>query len=305
MYVILLIFLVLALFFGIFYHRRKKKVISKIQTMDQCLKLQKIDGLLRPFGYCFHEKSGFFSSTLDAWQREKGYTWFYDYMAPRFGIVLDSLPVYFDYDGKTWLIEFWKGQYGINAGAEIGIYHAGDIVSENDYRTTHFAAASDEEMLDCAFVLCDKNGECVRIEQRHWWLTAFLPGYFASPAELSMKAAVKFPNRRMQFAFWSGLRRAGCAQQDIAVGGLGVTVNFRSVGKVEYKLVTRFWRGWSQCVNRILCGLYMRVTKPFVSTQDRVLCLYCLIPAAFRGLFRARCFDRRFHCKSCCGKGRL
>ena len=43
-------------------------------------------------------------------------------MAPRFQMVFDALPVYFDYQKKTWLIEFWKGQYGINTGAEIGIY---------------------------------------------------------------------------------------------------------------------------------------------------------------------------------------
>ena len=30
--------------------------------------------------------------------------------------VFMCLPVYFDYGGKTWLMEFWKGGYGITAG---------------------------------------------------------------------------------------------------------------------------------------------------------------------------------------------
>ena len=29
------------------------------------------------------------------------------------GMVFETLPVYFDYAGKTWLIQIWKGQYGI------------------------------------------------------------------------------------------------------------------------------------------------------------------------------------------------
>ena len=39
-------------------------------------------------------------------------------------MIIDAYPVYFDYQDKTWMIEFWRGQYGINTGAEIGVYHA-------------------------------------------------------------------------------------------------------------------------------------------------------------------------------------
>ena len=70
-------------------------------------------------------------------------------MAPRFQMVFDSLPVYFNYRGRTWLIEFWKGQYGINAGGEIGIYHCDRLLSESEYRNAHFKAAGEEEMLPC------------------------------------------------------------------------------------------------------------------------------------------------------------
>lgn len=311
MYLILLILLLAAFCCSIFFHCRKKKIICKIQVLDKCQKCCKVEELVRPFGYCFHEKCGFFSSTVDAWQREAGYTWFYDYMAPRFGMVYDSLPVYFDYDGRTWLIEFWKGQYGINAGAEIGIYHADSIISEKEHRTTRFEAASDEEMLNCSFVLCDKNCECVQVGHRHWWLTAFFTGYFAKPSELTMKASVRFPNRQMQFAFIRGLRRAGYAEHEFTVNGLCVTVNFCQTKKVKYKMRTRFWRCYSQWKNRIFCRLYLWVTKPFQCTEDRILCLYYYIPAAFRRLFRMRRFDRRCHRKKscghkrCCRKGRL
>lgn len=51
-------------------------------------------------------------STEDAWQRKYGYEALYDALAPHFNMIFDYYPVYFDYQGKTWLIEFWKGLYG-------------------------------------------------------------------------------------------------------------------------------------------------------------------------------------------------
>lgn len=311
MYFLLVVLLLIAFFGSIFFWWRKRKIVSRIQCMEPCQKCCKVDEIVRPFGYCYHDRYGFFSSTLDAWQKEAGYTWFYDYMAPRFQMVFDSLPVYFDYNGRTWLIEFWKGQYGINAGAEVGIYHADGIVPEKEYKTTLFTAASDEELLKCSFTLCGKNGSCVQVSQTHWWLTAFFPGCFVWPSALDMKATIRFTDRRMQCAFVGGLRNAGYTEQDFAVNGFCVTVNFTCTVKKRYRLCTRFWRRYSQWKNKIFCRLYLWVTRPFQCTEDRVLCLYYFLPAAFRKLLRMRRFHRRCHknkrcCrKRCCKKGRL
>ena len=311
MYFLLVILLFIALFGSIFFWWRRRKIICRIQCMEPCQKCHKLDEIVRPFGYCYNDRYCFFSSTLDAWQREAGYTWFYDYMAPRFQMVYDSLPVYFDYNGRTWLIEFWKGQYGINAGAEIGIYHADGIVSEKEYKTTLFTAVSDEELLRCSFTLCGKNGNCVQISQTHWWLTAFFTGCFVWPSDLDMKASIRFTDRRMQCAFVSGLRSAGYTERDMTVNGCCVTVNVTGVKCAKYRLRTRFWRRFSQWKNRIFCRLYLWVTRPFQCTEDRVLYLYYLLPIAFRRLLRMRRFHRRCHknkrcCqKRCCRRGQL
>ena len=311
MYFLLVILLFIALFGSIFFWWRRRKIICRIQCMEPCQKCHKVDEIVRPFGYCYNDRYCFFSSTLDAWQREAGYTWFYDYMAPRFQMVYDSLPVYFDYNGRTWLIEFWKGQYGINAGAEIGIYHADGIVSEKEYKTTLFTAVSDEELLRCSFTLCGKNGNCVQISQTHWWLTAFFTGCFVWPSDLDMKASIRFTDRRMQCAFVSGLRSAGYTERDMTVNGCCVTVNVTGVKCAKYRLRTRFWRRFSQWKNRIFCRLYLWVTRPFQCTEDRVLYLYYLLPIAFRRLLRMRRFHRRCYknkrcCqKRCCRRGQL
>jgi hypothetical protein len=59
---------------------------------------------------------------MDALQRKAGYCWNYDRAAPIFNMIIDCEPICFKYGGAKWMIELWKGQYGIMTGAEIGVY---------------------------------------------------------------------------------------------------------------------------------------------------------------------------------------
>ena len=294
MYFLLLALLLSALLGCLFLQCQRKKIICKINSMDCCAKCSFLNELVYPFGYDFHCDCGFFSSTVDAPQRQAGYSWLYDYMAPRFQMVFDSLPVYFDYRGRTWLIEFWKGQYGINTGAEIGIYHADHIIPESDYKNAWFSCAENNEMLDCSFRLCRDGDECVCSCGRHWWLTAFLVGSFSKPACLTMESCITFPGREMLAAFVDGLKRAGCSEDCMSVRGLTVCFVFHRDHQ-KYNCITRFWRRFSQWKNKCFCKLYLWVTRPFSCTEDRVLYLYFYLPVAFRKLLRLRRFHKRCH----------
>lgn len=294
MYFLLFALLLIAVLGCILFHCRRKKIICRIKEMDCCAKCTLLDELVYPFGYRFHCDHGFFSSTVDAPQRRAGYAWLYDYMAPRFQMVFDSLPVYFDYRGRTWLIEFWKGQYGINTGAEIGVYHADGIIPESDYKTTWFTCAEDHEMLDCSFQLCKCGNECICNSDRHWWLTAFLVGCFSKPSALTMESCISFPNREMLCAFVDGLKRTGYPEDCISVRGLTVCFVFHRDTE-KFNLLTRFWRRFSQWKNKLFCKLYLWVTRPFFCTEDRILYLYYYLPAAFRKLLRLRRFHKRCH----------
>ncbi|MDE6625340.1 MAG: DUF4474 domain-containing protein [Lachnospiraceae bacterium] len=254
-----------------------------------------IDELIDSFGYCYHCHYGFFSSTINAWQRKTGYTYLYDHIAPRLQMVFNSLPIYFNYNGRTWLIEFWKGQYGISTGAEIGIYHADKIVSPENYKTTLFDCASDDEMLPLSLHLSNENGDYVKTSMRHWWLTAFLPGCFSKPENLYMKAGISFPNRAMLSAFIDGLYQSGLSREDFETNGLFITILFHEPKTVSHSLVTRFRRRFSQWKNRIFCRVYFLVTKPFVYTEDRILFLYYFLPFAFRKTLRLHRFHKRCH----------
>ncbi len=300
MYAALFILLLLALLGIIIGHFRRKKIICKIECMDKCEKCSIVEELAEPFGYAYHCCCGYFSSTVDAWQKAAGYTWLYDYMAPRFQMVFDALPVYFNYCGKTWLIEFWKGQYGINTGAEIGIYHADRLLTESEYRTALFHAAKEDEMLPCSMELYEENGDFVSLSERHWWLTAFLPGVFSRPSGLCLKASICFPDAEMLEAFHEGLCRAGYPAELVTVQNCCVTFAFHRPLPEHYGPFTRFHRWLSQCLNHMYCRLFVWITRPFVCTEDRILFLYYYIPFCFRKLMRLRRCHRRCHKKNGC-----
>lgn len=300
MYFLLSFLFLIALFCMIFLHCRRKKIICRIRCMDKCQKCTLLDELALPFGYTYRCRCGFFSSTVSAWQKTAGYTWLYDHIAPRFQMVFDALPIYFDYQDRTWLIELWKGQYGINTGAEIGIYHADRILSEAEYKTALFTAAEDCEMLTCTIRLCRNGGECVQLTERHWWLTAFLPGCFSKPSELYLNATICFPNEMMCDAFYEGLCRAGYCPEDISIQGLCLCFTFLVPLGEHFGFLTRFYRRLSQCLNQLFCKLYALVTRPFICTEDRVLYLYYYLPFIFRRLLRLRRFHRHCHKKHGC-----
>lgn len=300
MYYLLFILLLIALFFSLLCYRRKKRAVAKIACMSQHEKCSLLNNLIESFGYCYHCHCGCFSSTLHAWQRAAGYTYLYDYMAPRFQMVFQFLPIYFDYADKTWLIEFWKGQYGINTGAEIGIYHTDRILAPEQYRTAMFEAVSETEMLLCSFRLSDSNGDYVQIRKKHWWLTAFLTGRFSDPATLHMENIITFPNPEMLTAFTTGLRRAGYTPQQYTICGLSLTFVFFHQKEPEYHFFSRVQCRFSQRKNKLFCKLYLWITRPFHTTEDRVLCLYYYLPFTFRKLLRFHRFHKRCHRKKHC-----
>ena len=70
------------------------------------------------------EKTGdFLYARIDAHQKDLGYCYSYDESIVAVSSAILCEPIYFYYDGKEWLIEMWKGQYGIETGAEIGVYN--------------------------------------------------------------------------------------------------------------------------------------------------------------------------------------
>lgn len=153
---------------------QEKRVIRRICKMSFCEKYCKLNELIHPWGFSYLPSQDIFTSELDAWQRKFGYHSLFDQSAPHFNMVFDCEPIYFNYQGRTWRIEFWKGQYGINTGGEIGVYCADSIVAPEQYADAHFHSVEDSQLLCLEMELYEKGCRLFRIRERHWWLTGFV-----------------------------------------------------------------------------------------------------------------------------------
>lgn len=293
MYVTITVFLVLIFFIMILFHFRKRSVIRKICILSQEEKCFLLNEIVKPLGYCYDSQQDIFSSTRDAWQGDFGYTSLYDRGAPLFNMVFDCQPVCFDYDGRTWLIEFWKGQYGINTGAEIGIYYADSILSPAERNKALFQRVSDEEMLPLRLNLYRDGKPLASLAQIHWWLTIFCTGIFSRPEQLSICLTITFPNREMQKAFSNALMDLGYSSGRIQQIGTTVLFSFCQSPpcKVSHSILQCLIRKIAQMQNRLFCKCFLFITRPFQSTADRLLYLYFYLPFAFRRTLRLH----RFH----------
>ena len=287
MYLFTAVFLLILLFFFCTGYCRRKRIIAKICSMSSKEKCGTLNELLAPFGYRYIPSQDIISSRVDAWQREFGYRALFDKAASYAGMIMDCLPVYFNYQNRTWLIEFWKGQYGISTGCEIGVYYADRILSPEEYTNTLFHCADNDNMQELAFTLCKDSTVIAELSERHWWLTAFLPGMFSAPPDLYMHIRVTLPTCEMAEAFAAGLKNAGYCSKEISLCHRSVTFTF-SKSVQPCGVLRKLWIRIVQFFNRMFCGVFLFLTKPFCLRADRILYLYYCLPHAFRNMLRLK-----------------
>ncbi len=298
MYLFFGIFLLLCILFFLCNYWRRCKIIRKICGMDRCQKICLLNELVEPFGYSYLQDQDIMTSRINAWQREFGYCALYDKAAVHFNMVFDCEPVYFDYQNRTWLIELWKGQYGINTGGEIGIYQADGLLSPEEYATALFHSVPDDQMLPVSMNLYCHDAHLFSVKQTHWWLTGFRMGAYSEPADLSMRASVNFPNQDMMQSFVQGLKNAGCRRCDFRICGHTATIHFLKPCANQPKCRRHPAARFAQWKNRVFCKLYCLMTRPFTCTPDRILCLYYFLPFAFRHMLRLKTYKKhRIHRK--------
>lgn len=130
-------------------------------------------------GYLYDPKRNVFYTAADPWQRNFGFNLLYDTVAPFTLINYSTVRFKFRADDKDWMIQAWKGQYGlVFYGGEVGVY-----TKPTDRNAEHYDCASDSDMLKMAMVFYKKNtvnGKWVKRFERpygtYWWCTGFKPG---------------------------------------------------------------------------------------------------------------------------------
>lgn len=171
------------------------------------------EGLL---GFAYDAGDGVFYATNNAWQRNFGYTELYDFAAP-FGMInYDTSRVYFDYKDKEYMVQLWKGQYGmVLIGCEIGFYYRdkGDTTFVDQKGRKVYKCASDEMLFKMQLSLYQNNTVLFsRNMQYSWWLTGFVPGSLRYLGlrpevcqELKIYAKIQCPDSGFLDAFVDGL----------------------------------------------------------------------------------------------------
>ncbi len=192
-------------------------------------------------GFWYDPNQDIIYSRMYPLQRQFGYAYGYDAAAMAMNAIIDCEPIFFDYGGKSWMIELWKGQYGLETGCEIGVYNrAGGpspawysvldaTLGQRPYENVpaherFFDCANDNELLRMSWTLY-RNGVKLfaRGPERHWWLTGFKWGVLSEPEELAMDVSIELLDSTMTAAFTAALAGMGYT----GVQTVGNTVSFR------------------------------------------------------------------------------
>ncbi|MDR1733892.1 MAG: DUF4474 domain-containing protein [Oscillospiraceae bacterium] len=214
--------------------------------------LQEQNGSAFSFLNYTRDANGVWYTEHEPWQKQFGFNQIYDWASPLIQLVYSTVRIKFRYDyvyqvwqetadghtkgttkkgsdgkplyeldsagnkiPKDWLIQMWKGRYGIVLiGGEIGIY-----TKPSTQTTEHYYSAVKEEELVMAIDIYQQNflrGTKEKLFTRgpmsEWWITGFVPGAFYEynkKAEIIMVGNLQFPNTTMLAAFEKPFAAAG------------------------------------------------------------------------------------------------
>lgn len=272
----------------IYYKHRKQYARKKTAGRSREEKWKDLHADLEPFGFAYDETQDIIYSGMYPWQREFGYCKLYDRAALGLNMAIECEPIYFMYDNRRWLLEFWKGQYGMTTGAEVGIYVTDkeNILIPGVFEGPFFDCVKDEERIRMQYVLYYKKCPSFQRKELHWWLTGFQVGQFSKPKHLSMEMELTFPNRAMLEAFIDGLKEAGYEETEYQVGWNTVQIVFlKPKTKQPYRKI-RVWFFLTQCLNRFSCAVFRWVTRDYIKALDKLDYLRFLFPWMYRGILR-------------------
>ena len=178
-------------------------------------------------GYKYSSNGNYYYTSSDPWQRQFGYNELFDISAGFVSIYMDTMRCKFEYDNRDWMIQFWKGQYGLAfIGHEVGVY-----TKPKDRTSEHYDAASNEDALYME-LYGYRDGEELyhRDYGKYWWCTGFVPGTLdnlTDRSELSLDVRITMKDREMLNAFCDSLDANGLvANKDYTVKGLDVSVKW-------------------------------------------------------------------------------
>ncbi|HWT27009.1 MAG TPA: DUF4474 domain-containing protein [Mobilitalea sp.] len=271
----LLLIFVISIFIWFQKKRKKRKkvthpVVDIIGNVPE--RLAELNRDLMPFGFAYEPNKDLFYSLLYPWQRELGYCRLYDEASATLSMIIDCEPIYFKYNGRKWLIEFWKGQYGMTTGGEIGIYYTTgpSLNIPGVFNGTFYYCVRDEDRINMSFVLRKKGEVLFSRNGYHWWLTGFKLGEFTKPKHLSMDIVLDLYDRQMAKAFTNALIKSGYKEHEFAVQGRRVYVHFAKPHTKQPATRTWLTDHFILKNDKSYCKAYNYLTEAYTNTLDKI-----------------------------------
>ena len=162
----------------------------------------------------------YYTDDKDCWQKFFGFNFAYDIAAPLALMRYDYVRIFFTYGDYDWMIQMWKGQYGLLFyGSEVGVYTK-PVGSPSATRYSHYAGADQENFLKMSTALYhqQKKGsdkydfEFERPYDEYWWCTGFVPGHLRNTVtckELRTETRITLKDEEMTRLFCEGLKECG------------------------------------------------------------------------------------------------
>lgn len=172
-------------------------------------------------GYDFNVKTYTVTTPVDVWMRNAGYTVLFDIVGNMGFINCDTARIKFEYGGKYWMFQLWKGNYAFDLlnGGEIGIYN------KTDKNSIMYDCASDDEMLNMSLKVLHGDETVIDMErQLHWWLCGMRFGKTISPDELTLCATVEFDDLQMMNCFVEAAEEQYFDEITVSVSGNAVSL---------------------------------------------------------------------------------
>ena len=204
-------------------------------------------------------------------------------------MIIDTEPIRFYYNNKNWLITFWKGQYGIVTGAEVGVYYTNEKIIN---KKTLYLPSKTEDLLDINFTLYKNGKEITSVSDKHWWLAIFKLGMFSKPKELTMDINIKFPNEKMLKSFIKSFEKLGYKKNDYSIEQNTFKFLYKKprTRKVWTRsLIADAIRQYYNRKNAIIYNNYLAdaiddnmIDDSVIKTNDKVILLNDMIPSILK-----------------------
>ena len=232
------------------------QTLTDTVTIDVVQPFGEIHNFLRDhevLGYQYsYPDDYYYTNDKKCWQKYFGFSKFYDLVSPYILLEYDYVRVYFTYEGKDWMIQFWKGQYGlIFYGCEVGVYNRRHSSKEPGVFTLYNCAKEGDWLNMEQSLYHDTTGlgtyrrEFTRNWSKYWWCTGFKRGHLRveEPArELRSVGTIEMKDQTMLQLFTDGLEKCGFSRvaygaelgtDSFSVDGLNVHFSWQNISHAE------------------------------------------------------------------------